>query len=134
MATKTEYYEVKEGQAVELPSVDIGKGRVAPTGTEILELPAKWGRRRIAIYPTNSPTPFPVGAPVTIGPRAFGVADLQNLIGPYISGLVKRALNLDETQIKVKDWIVIGLSGLSLAISGATLWIVVKLARLVGVL
>lgn len=135
---RTEYYTVKEGIATPIANLDIGAGRTSPTGADLVELPSRhwWeSKRKIAVYPVNSPTPFPLGSPHTISPKAFGVADLQNLLGPYISSLVKRALVLQETEaLKMRDWVMIGLAGLSLVISCIGLYLLVQIARYIEVI
>lgn len=135
---KTEYYQIKEGVAEEIEKMDIGHGRVSPAGNEVLTLPKKGmfgSERRLALYPINSPTPIPVGAPVVIGPKAFGVADLQNLLGPYISSLVKRSLSLEvEEKLKVKDWVIMAIAGTGTLLSGIGLYFSYAVAKALGLL
>lgn len=135
---KTEYFAVKEGVAVEIEKMDIGHGRVSPTANEVLTLPPKGkfgSERRIALYPVNSPTAIPVGTPVVIAPKAFGVADLQNLLGPYISSLVKRSLSLEtEEKMRVKDWVIVAISGAGTLISIAGLYFSYTIAKAMGLI
>lgn len=127
--TGTEYYTVKEGKAEKFES--IGSDRVAPTGQDVLVIPGTMfsKARRIAIYPANSPKPFPLSDPIKVEPDSLSVADLQNLQGPYISGLVKRALGLEDGEFKTKDWIMLAITGTTLVLNGAGLYLVVELAR-----
>lgn len=133
---KTEYYTVREGRAVKLQSVDLGQGRTEPQGHDVIEIPSRhwWeSRRRLVVYPDNSPTPYPLGSPIQIMPNAFGVTDLQNLMGPYLSGLVRRALLLGDLKFTPKEWVIIILTGISAALSAGALWVCVEIARKAGV-
>ncbi len=135
---ETEYFIVKEGKAVPMPEADLGDGRITPTGSQVLLIPKTgwFGKeRRIALYPVNSPTPFPLGDPVALTPDSFGVSDLKNLMGPYISSLVRRALGLeDESAFKTKDWIILAITGAGTATSIGTLYLAYKLANRFGLI
>lgn len=137
---KTEYLKVKGGQAVPFETQDhdemlVREGRTPPTGMDVVEIPGVsfWRDarkpRRLAFWSETSPTAWPLGERVVVPPKAFRVADLVNLLGPYLSGIVARALKLSKEKFSLKDWVLIGLTGTSLLISIVVLIIVVVAFR-----
>ena len=135
---KTEIFEVKAGVAVPMESEDLltVKGRVEPVGDEVVTIPAKWGfsPRRIALYPKGSVTPFPLAAAIKRDPKSFGVEDLKNLLGKYLPHLMRRALRVEDDSWSIRDWVILGISALSLLTSGITLYFVYKGFKAAGLL
>lgn len=138
--TTTEYYRVEAGELVQLPNdkdeLFAKHGRVPPEGGEVVALPPpKWWKsnkaRRIAVYPENGSRAWPLSTPKANGPKELSPADVINLFGPYLSGLLTRALRLaaDAGKFQAKDWLLLIVTGLSLILSGTTLGIVVKVFR-----
>lgn len=132
---------VRSGIAVPIEWDEAAKlvnGRRRPTGEETVEIPPSWKRRRVAFYPEPSPTPWPIGRPATAeSPDAFRVADLERLLGPYLSGMVARAMKLREEELKKLDkrtlWGLI-LAGVASLFSLGSFIAILWLAREIGLL
>lgn len=134
----TEYYQIDGGAAIPLSDGEdllFKDGRVPPAGNEVLTLPGPNGTRRIVLYPKNSVTAIPVGAPIVTAPKTFSVHDFKNLIGPYLPHMLRRALRLEEdAKWGIKDWVFLGLFTLNLIATGVTAGLVIKGFRAAGLL
>lgn len=115
-----------------------------PRHSEILELPPSltFSKRRIAVFPIKSPTPYPLASEAvhidekTMGPkgvRAYTSGDTKRLEGGFWPAMLARALGLAE-KIHVKDIIVFVLLGINLLLSGAGLYLTYKLLKFAGAL
>lgn len=142
---RIEYLKVESGIAVPIAPEDakdkedlLAKaGKIRPSADETITIPGKvdWlGRpRRVALYPSGSAKPWPVARENVVNPDSLKDHDLMRLFGPYISGMIQRALKLNE-KITAKDIWLFCLSGGALLVSIITLAVCVKAFRTAGLL
>lgn len=109
-----------------------GEGKyVPPTNNEILALPRFFGllRRRMVVYPHQSPLAYPLGSGTfALNPRALSAQDAEFLYGDFWPTLLARALKL-VAKMQIKDWVVIGLLLLNASLTSIAIWLAYKIAK-----
>jgi len=125
----------KDGTAVPLKGDgETQTGMYLPAeAAEIITIPATFGFRRkmrVALYPKDSPRPFPLTAN-QIQPGALKTGDLKNLKGKFLPDLIRRALELPN-KLRVSEIIVFVLLGVSLLLGIVSAYMAYKVAHYLG--
>lgn len=134
MAQTIEHFVIESGQAVPLPTtLETGEGKYKPpTGGEVVEIPPakpwRWFKpRKIALYPAQSPRPFPLALPGQLDPSAYRAADVKNLEGDFMATLLRRTLGIDLDKLRLKDWLILILVSANLLATAFISWVVYQI-------
>lgn len=108
-----------------------GDGYKAPSANQINTMRVGVGKVRFAIYSKGVPIAWTVSSHKVV-PGSYTGKDVLSVDGKYLTNVVREALD-DESETKTLLYIVIGVSVLSIIISGICAYLIYKVAQVVNV-